>query len=378
MVGIFSFFADFTHEGARSVTGPFLGTLGASAVVISAVGGFGELVGYAIRLPSGALSQLTRRFWPVAIFGYVIQMASVPALALATTWPAAAGLIILERVGRAIRIPPRDVMLSHAAQEIGYGWGFGVREALDQAGALFGPLLVAAVLASRRTCAQAFAVLTVPAVICVSLVIAARLIYPAPEKLFSQPLNVQSSGLPRIFWIYLSGAMLVAAGFADYSLIAYRLHASLGIGGSLLPIFYSVAMAASGSGSLLFGKLFDRFGIAVLVPLTIVGALFAPLVFLGNFTLAIAGVAVWGIGMGVQESIIPAAVASMVSAQRRPSAYGIFTAAYGLAWFSGSVVIGFLYNRSLFALVAFTLILQVAAIPIFAHVGRLMRRAPAA
>jgi predicted MFS family arabinose efflux permease len=373
VIGILSFFADFTYEGARSITGPFLGVLGAGAVVISAVGGLGELLGYVVRLPSGFLSGRTRKFWPIAIVGYAVQMAAVPSLALATTWQAAATLIILERIGRAIRNPPRDVMISHAAQEIGYGRGFGIHEALDQAGALFGPLAVAAVLATHRAFQQAFAVLLIPALVCLTLVVTARILYPKPENLTSEPLSVRGSGLPRVFWVYLVGAGLVAAGFADYSLLAYHYHSSLHVSNAFLPIFYAIAMAMSGSGSLVFGQLFDRFGLIVLVPLTMLGALFAPLVFLGDFRLAVLGSALWGLGMGVQESIIPAAVASMVSREHRPSAYGLFTAVYGVAWLLGSVLIGILYTRSLGLLVAFCLVTQLLAVPIFIYVGKQMR-----
>jgi MFS family permease len=150
LIGIMSFFADFTYEGSRGIIGPYLAMLGASAAAVAIVTGFGELLGYGLRVVSGRLSDRTGQFWPITIFGYVVQMSSVPLLALAGSWQVAALLIILERVGKAIRNPPRDVMLSHAAKEMGgFGWAFGVHEALDQFGALFGPLAVAAVLVYR-------------------------------------------------------------------------------------------------------------------------------------------------------------------------------------------------------------------------------------
>src|SRR6266487_7126790 len=157
-----SFFADFAYEGARGIIGPYLAVLGASAAAVATVTGFGELLGYGLRLVSGRLSDRTGQFWPITILGYIVQMASVPLLALAGSWQVAALLIILERVGKATRNPPRDVMLSHAAKEMGYGWAFGVHEALDQSGALVGPLVVAAVLALRGEYQIAFAVLLVP------------------------------------------------------------------------------------------------------------------------------------------------------------------------------------------------------------------------
>jgi MFS family permease len=373
LIGVVSFFADFTYEGARSVTGPFLAVLGASGTVVGIVAGFGELLGYGLRLVSGRLSERTQEFWPITLFGYLIQMAAVPLLALAGSWQVAALLIIVERIGKATRNPPRDVMLSHAAKQIGYGWGFGIHEALDQFGALFGPLVVAVVLAHHGKYRTAFAVLLIPAVITYLMLIVARLLYPRPEELEPHTPDVHSAGLPRIFWIYMAGAALVAAGFADFQLIAYHFEKANTVSDVWIPITYSIAMAISGSGSLVFGRMFDRFGIGVLIPLTFITAAFAPLVFFGGFAAVLFGAALWGLGMGVHESIVPAAVATMVPVQRRPSAYGLFTAGYGVAWFVGSAIMGVLYDWSITAVVAFCVVLELAAIPIFVAVAVLNR-----
>jgi len=370
LIGILSFFADFTYEGSRSILGPFLATLGATGTIVGTVTGFGEFLGYGLRLVSGRLADATGRYWPITIFGYAIQMAAVPALALATDWPVAAVLIILERVGKAIRNPPRDVMLSHAGKDAGgYGWVFGLHEALDQFGAMFGPLLVAAVLAHQGSYHLAFAVLLVPAVINLSLVLLARVLYPKPQDLEATPPSVVGNRLPRIFWIYLAGAVLVAAGFADYPLIAFHFSGSGTVPGNWIAIFYAIAMAVSGTGSLVLGRLFDRYGFTVLVGLTVVSAAFAPLVFFGGYWAALVGAAIWGLGIGVHESIIPAAVTPMVPATRRASAFGLFTAGYGTFWFVGSAIIGVLYDHSVWAVVAFCMIAQLLAVPIFAWVG---------
>jgi MFS family permease len=371
LIGILSFFADFTYEGSRSIVGPYLGTLQASGAIVGIVTGFGELLGYCLRLFSGRWADATGRYWPITIFGYALQMASVPALALTGSWPAAAALIILERIGKAIRNPPRDVMLSHAGKRVGgYGWAFGLHEALDQFGAMFGPLVVSAVLAHDGSYHEAFAVLLVPGVINFSLVMLARFLYPKPQDLERSPLATVGTTMPRVFWIYLLGAILVAAGFADYPLIAFHFAKSGTVPNDWIAIFYAVAMAVSGAGSLVLGRLFDRYGFTVLVILTLVSALFAPLVFLGGFWLALAGAAVWGLGIGVHESIIPAAVSPMVSARRRASAFGTFTAGYGIFWFLGSAVIGILYDTSVTAVILFCVSTQLAAVPIFAFVRR--------
>jgi MFS family permease len=304
-------------------------------------------------------------------------MSAVPLLALARSWPVAALLIVLERVGKATRNPPRDVMLSHASKEIGVGWGFGIHEAMDQAGALAGPLVVAVVLAKRGNYHEAFAVLLVPAIITYALLLVARVIYSRPEGLEARAQDVHGAGLPRIFWIYLVGAALVAAGYADFQLIAFHFAKADAVSASWIPITYAIAMAVSGAGSLAFGKMFDRFGIGVLIPLTLATAVFAPLVFFGKFWAVISGAALWGLGMGVHESIIPAAVATMVPVERRPSAYGIFTAGYGIAWFAGSAIMGALYDVSLRSVVIFCLALEIAAVPIFVRVRAISGPPPA-
>jgi MFS family permease len=372
LIGVVSFFADFTYEGARSITGPYLAILGASATIVGVVAGLGELLGYGLRLFSGRLSEKTGKFWPITLVGYVVQMSCVPLLALAGNWPVAALLIIGERVGKAIRNPPRDVMLSHATKEMGYGWGFGIHEALDQLGALFGPLVAASVLARSGLYQPAFAVLLLPGFLTLLLLVTARLQYPRPEELETHAADANAAGLPRIFWIYFAGACLVAAGFADFSLAAYHFEKTAVIPKVWVPVFYSVAMAVSGIGSLIFGRIFDRTGFRILLPLTLISAASTPLLFLGDFRVALLGAAVWGLGIGVHESIIPAAVAIIVPANRRPSAYGIFTAGYGVLWFLGSVLIGVLYDVSLPILIAFSMAAELAAIPFFVIVRRQM------
>jgi MFS family permease len=371
LVGVMSFFADFTYEGSRSVIGPYLGTLGAGALAIAVITGLGEFLGYGLRLFSGRGADRTGRYWPITIGGYVLQMSVVPLLALAGSWQVAALLIVAERIGKATRNPPRDAMLSHAAKQMGYGWGFGVHEALDQFGAMFGPLLVALILAvSQHDYKIAFASLAVPGAITLTLVLVARMFYPRPHELSAGPAEVTTSGLPGVFWLYLAGAALVAAGFADFPVIAYHFARAGTVSAPLVPVFYAVAMAVSGIGSLIFGRLFDRAGIGILIPLIVVAAAYAPLAFLGGFWASLVGVSLWGLGMGVHESIIPAAVAPMVSPDRRASAYGLFTGVYGTAWMLGSIVIGALYGVSLGLVVAFAVVAQLAAIPLILIVRR--------
>jgi predicted MFS family arabinose efflux permease len=371
LVGIVSLFADMAYEGARSITGPYLASLGASATVVGLVAGVGELLGYSLRLVSGRLSDRFRAYWPITIVGYLVQMTAVPALALAGSWPLAAALIIAERIGKAMRNPPRDAMLARASQSIGRGWGFGLHEALDQAGALIGPLVVAVVLARTGQYPAAFAILVVPAALTLATLGLARVTYPQPPGIATQAADVHGEGLPRAFWLYLAAAAFVAAGFADFSLIAYHFQRTSLVEPALVPVFYALAMAAGGLAAVIFGRWYDRVGIGLLIPLTAIGALFAPLVFLGAPPVALLGVLLWGAGLSVHESIMSAAVAAMVPPGRTASAYGLFTMAFGLAWFAGSAALGFVYDRSVVGAAVLALVLQLAALPILVEVARL-------
>src|SRR5207249_5406190 len=183
VVGIANLFADMTYEGARSSTGQFLGSLGASAAVVGFTAGLGELLGYALRSVSGIISDKTGKYWIVTIVGYVINMLAVPALALAGNWPFAAGLIIAERTGRAIRKPATEAMLSFAGKQIGHGWVFGLNEALDQTGATIGPLVISFVLFRHGSYRSAFSLLLIPAVLTIAIIFVARHFFPNPLDL---------------------------------------------------------------------------------------------------------------------------------------------------------------------------------------------------
>jgi len=365
LFGAVNLFADMTYEGARSVTGPFLGMLGASGFVVGSVTGFGEFLGYALRLVSGRWADRSRLYWPITLVGYIVQMISVPALALSGSWPVAALLILLERIGRATRNPPRDVMLAQAGEEMGRGWAFGANEAMDQFGALIGPLAVAGLLAWKGNFHLAFASLAAPALITLLLVFGARVRFPNAGSVEREQQASQVGRYPPAYWWYCIGAGLVGFGFADFSLISLRFSQSHIVPNDWIAVFYALAMGAGGIGSLIIGKLFDRMGLLVLLPVTIVIAIYAPLAFFGGFTLSLVGALLWGIGLGAHESVMQAAVAQMVPPERLGSAYGVFGAAFGIAWFAGSAALGALYDFSVTATVVLAVVSQlVAVIPI--------------
>lgn len=375
LLGIVSLLADTTYEGARSVIGPYLGLLGASAPVIGLVAGAGELIGYALRLGTGYLADRTGRYWAITFAGYLINLGAVPLLALAGSWPLAVALMVLERVGKGIRTPARDAMLSHATHQVGRGWGFGLHEALDQVGAVLGPLVVAGVLFSQASYRTGFAVLLIPAALAIASLAVARLHNPSPRDLEPTATTLQATALPRAFWIYLAGAALVGVGYVDFSLIAFHWGRGAVIPPATIPLLYALAMGVDALAALVFGRIFDRAGVLVLAAGVGISLLFAPLVFLGGGVGALVGVTLWGIGMGAQESIMRAAVAGMVESDRRGSAYGIFHAGYGACWFLGSATMGVLYTVSVPLLVGFSVAAQALAIPLIIRSHRQIRLA---
>ncbi|HNS45604.1 MAG TPA: MFS transporter [Bacteroidales bacterium] len=365
LIGIVSLFADMTYEGARSISGPFLAMLGASATVVGFVAGFGEFLGYGLRLVSGIISDKTKRYWTITFIGYVINLLAVPALALAGSWQMAAVLLILERTGKAIRNPSRDVMLAHATASLGHGKGFGIHEALDQIGAVTGPLIVSFVLFFSGSYAKSFGVLIIPALLALTVLVVARINYPKTEQLEGKGKTDRPIVSRKFYLLYLAAVSLIAAGFADYPLIAFHFNRTGQVTTEWIPVMYAVAMSVDALAAMILGRYFDRYGIKILIFSTLLALLFAPLVFLGNFYTALAGMACWGIGMGAQESIVKAVLASVLPAERKATGFGIFNATIGLFWFLGSFFMGWLYGISIGWLIAFSMVIQVASIPLF-------------
>ncbi len=304
-LGIVSLCADATYEGARSITGAYLGHLGASGTIVGWVAGLGELIGYGLR---------------------------------------------------------RDVLLSHGAMRVGSGFGFGLHEALDQVGAVAGLLMVAVMLSWSWGYRGGFAILVIPAVLGFLVLLVIQRIYPNPREFEPQVANLETMGLPRLFWLYLGAIALMAAGFADFPLIAFHLQQTGVESTRQIALLYALAMAVDAIAALMFGRWFDRIGLRSLMAAICLSLFLAPLVLSSSFALAVVGMVLWGIGMGAQESIAKAAVAAIVPPQRRGSAFGIFNTGFGLAWFGGSVVMGYLYDLSLPLLIGVSMVLQALAV----------------
>jgi MFS transporter len=365
IIGIANFFADFTYEGARGIIGPFLGSLGASAAVVGFVAGLGELMGYGLRSISGFLADKSHRHWAFAFLGYAVNLLAVPALALTGRWPAAAGLVVAERVGRGIRKPTVEAMLSYAGKSIGAGWVFGLNEALDQAGATIGPLVMALVLYLNGGFRTGFSLLLVPALLCLAILITARLLHPRPHELEEGAGHTfATTSLTRAYWIYLAAGALIAAGFADFALIGFHFHKANNVPTNLIPVFYAVAMASSALASIPLGRLFDKFGANISLLAFVISAAAAPFVFLGGAIFALIGMIFWGVGMSAQGSLFQAMLTGVIPPQKRSTAFGLFDTGYGIAWFIGSAVMGLLYDKSVVAVAIFSVVLQLAALPL--------------
>lgn len=371
IIGIVNLFADMTYEGGRGIIGPFLGSLGASATIVGFVAGFGEMAGYGLRSISGFFADRTHKYWTVTFIGYAVNMLAVPALALAGNWPMAAVLLVAERTGRAIRKPAVDSMLSHAGHVIGHGWVFGLNEALDQTGATLGPLITAWVLYKREGYHRAFGVLLISALLCLSVVFVAWMLYREPEKLEGKsPQMIVDQTFSKSFWFYVAAGALIAAGFADFSLIAFHFQKTGTVSQDMIPVFYAVAMVTGAIAAPVLGKLLDKFGLPVLLFAFGVPAFFAPLIFLRTSRdtagLELAGMILWGLGMGAQGSCLKATLAKIIPSEKRGTGFGVFDTGFGIAWFAGSAIMGLLYDKSIPALVVFSVILQLLALPVLA------------
>jgi len=286
----------------------------------------------------------------------------VPALAFAGNWWVAALLVVAERTSKAVRGPARDVLLSEATGKVGHGWGFGLHAALDQTGAVLGPLLMVAAVARSNHFGPAFLQLSIPAVLAVMALLAARYFYPNQGASAHQ--QVQQT-LPKVFWTYAAAAGLLACGFVDFPLLAYHFQKTGLTEPAVIPLLYAGAMAVNGITALVFGRLFDRHGLPVLTFGVLVSSLALPLGFLGGPAAAMAGVACWATGLGAQDASLRSGIAQVVSMNKRGSAFGAFNAVYGVMWFLGSAVMGVLYDHSVMALVVFGVTAQLLAAAMF-------------
>ena len=395
LFGVVSLFSDMTHEGASSIRGAYLALMGASAGVIGFVSGLGELIGYSMRYVFGKLTDRTRKYWPMTILGYVLDVLAVPALALVGErgWVWACLLLVIQRMGKAIKKPAKDTIMSFAASQEGAGRSFGLQELLDQIGAFLGPVLLYLVMLLRtrgdtfRTYSLCFAVLAVPGAITLVLLLFTRYKFPNPERFEPEPRQYIPFRMKRSFVLYIAGISCFAFGFIDYSLIIMhvsRVYTGLAAGlaetaalvtEGTLPLLYAGAMLVDAVAALVFGYLYDRIGVKALMISTLLSSVFAVFVFsMDSVPMLLIGVALWGVGMGAQESVLKAVVTSIVPKDSRATGYGVFECSFGVFWFLGSWLMGILYDVSIPAMAAVSVAAQLAAIPLYFLSSRCAQR----
>ena len=371
LMGIVSLFSDMTHEGGRSILGEYLNLTGASAAAIGFVSGLGELLGYGLRILSGRIADRTKKYWTLVVFGYVIQVLAIPALALVPEngWMLACAFVIIERVGKAIKKPAKNTLVSFASSEIGQGKGFAYQEFLDQLGAFLGPVILFVIswikgteelMSTYRLC---FLALGVPALITIALVLFSMYKYPHPEMFEKEAAAEEKFEFRKSFLFYMAAISLFAFGFADFTLITLHAARSGFFPEHTLSLLYALAMAVDAFAALFFGWLFDRIGLKALMISTLLSSCFAGLVFLSDTpVMMLCGIVIWGIGMGAQESIMKAAVSRIIPRHMRSTGFGIFETGFGIFWFLGSWCMGALYDYNLTLLVVISMVVQLAAI----------------
>lgn len=390
--GIVSLFSDMTHEGASSIRGAYFTILGASAGAIGFVSGLGELIGYSMRYVFGRIADKRKNYWFMTIFGYVIDVLAVPALALVgeNGWIAAAILLIIQRMGKAIKKPAKDTIMSFAASQEGVGKSFGIQEMLDQIGAFLGPVLLYLVMLFKTTgttfeiYSTCFAVLAIPGAITIIMLLITRKKFPNPENFEPEAKEFVPFEMKKSFKYYIMGISLFAFGFIDYSLVIMHISRNFtSIAGGLaetssiinsgtIPLLYAGAMLVDAVAALVFGYMYDKKGVRALVLSTIISAPFSAFVFLGkSVPMVLVGVVLWGVGMGAQESILKAAVTTMVPKSSRATGYGIFECSFGIFWFLGSWLLGVLYDVSVPIMVVVSIVAQLAAIPLYLKSAKL-------
>jgi len=360
--GIVSLLADMVYEGARSIIGPYLATLGASATVVGIAAGAGEFIGYGLRVVSGYLVRRSRRYWTWTILGYLLTVISVPMIGATGVMAPALILYGTERLGKAVRSPAKDSLLSHASTATGRGRAFGVHQAMDQLGAVLGPLLLAGVLSLRvGDYRLAFAVLAVPGVLVVVILfwLRARVPNPVAYEAVEQAPPAPESGRPTVraldrparailpaqFWRYVAAIAVLSCGVASFPLLAFHAQTRGLLTEAQIPILFALAMLVDGMSGLVMGWVYDRRGPHVLVMVPIAASA-AAIAFASNARLVWVGVAIWGIVNGVLDSTVKAVVTELVEPDSRAVAFGWLAFVRGIGLLLAGAVLGLGYDHS--------------------------------
>jgi MFS family permease len=338
-LGIVSLLGDVIYEGARGVIPAFLKGLGASALAVGVISGAGEAINLTVRLLSGGLADRTGAYWPMTIAGYAM-IGALPLLALATGWEVAAILILTERLGKALRSPARDVILSECCREVGRGKAFGIHEFLDQIGAVAGPVILSLVILVSGSYRAAFALMLIPYFVMLAMLLRARRLLGEVKARRKRREGEFSSSS---FRAYVAAVCLNTLGLIPAALILYQISAE--VGAWVVPLVYALIQLIDAPMALAAGHLYDRTGPKILVVAFVLSIAPAPLTFAGGMTLLLLAAVVFGFILGIQESIYRAFVADIVPVERRGRAYGEFYSATGVAALAGGALFGLLLTQ---------------------------------
>ncbi len=381
LFGLVSLFGDMVYEGARSVNGPYLKTLGANAAIVGLVAGLAEFLGYAVRLVAGYFADKTKAYWLFTFLGYGLLI-SVPLLALTGIWQVAVVFIIMERLGKALRSPAKDTILSQATKQVGTGFGFAIAEVLDQIGAISGPLIFSILFViigkgdrSLADYQHGYSLLWIPLALVLLCIFFAHRAVPNPEVLeTSVTKSPESDKLTKVFWIYTIFTFITTLGYANFALIGFHFKAKHVLTDAQIPLFYALAMGVDAVAAMAIGKTYDIFkvkhnnekaGLITLIAIPVFSLLIPGLVFSIKFSWVLAGVIIWGIVMGCHETVMKSAIADLTPLKKRGTGYGVFNAAYGLAIFIGSALTGLLYEYSISAIIITSIFIEIVAISVF-------------
>jgi MFS family permease len=357
---------DVVYEGSRGIVPSYLEFLGATALIVGLVGGLGDFLGYALRLVSGFLADTTRAYWIFIFLGYGL-IVSIPLLGLRLGLEIAVILVLLERLGKALRSPARDTVLSIIGKDLGAGKAFGIHELLDQIGAIGGPLLVIVLmLYSNNNYNYAFSFLFLPFVALLAVLAYTYKRIGSKAIVFeTRKIEGKKEKLAKSFYTYTFAVLLNSAGLITYTLILYKASTILQPTQQwIVPLIYLLIQGVDAPMALIAGYAYDKFGIGVLV-MPFLLSLFPPLLTMVSaelLTLIVAAI-VFGLVLGTQESIYRAAVSELTPISSRGTAYGIFNTAYGVGFLISGAVYGLLMElKPPFILVIFyVLLMQITA-----------------
>jgi len=371
LLGLVSLFGDITYEGIRSVLGPYLAILGATAGVVGFISGFGEFLGYGLRILSGYIADKTKYYWQFTILGYGLIF-FLPLIGITDSWKIALIFVFLERIGKAIRSPARDTILSYATKKVGRGIGFGIHELLDQIGAVLGPLIFSFVLFFNLGYKNGFKIFYFPAIFILIFLFLAKKEYPRPEKIEENEKEIPPAN-KKIFLFYSFFVLFSVVGFVNYPIIAYHIKNVGVFSDKFIPLFYTFSMLIDAITAPIVGKFYDRKGLKVLILIPIITT------FIPFFTLTkikffvVFGILIWGVVMAFHEVILRAAIADLTSINKRGRSYGIFNALYGLGFFIGGVLFGVFYDRKMFFIFPFVVIVEFISIYFFFKIKKLLK-----